>query len=146
MASSLELTSLRNLRIVTVCTPSCHPIKFSIDAESPVLSRYLGHFSDIPNKLLNLASVSSRQHGTICNSHSCFFTQPFIVTDLSAPKVYDYLLTFPLEISFVWPARWTAIKVLFLLTRYMPFVDGGLLLYCKPFPLCRRPGEFSLIC
>ncbi|KAG2014256.1 hypothetical protein CC2G_011091 [Coprinopsis cinerea AmutBmut pab1-1] len=37
--------------------------------------------------------------------------------------VYDYLLTFDLEIEFVWKSRWNAVKVLFLLTRYLPFLE-----------------------
>jgi len=40
--------------------------------------------------------------------------------------VFDYLLTFPQEVSLIWPSRWTLIKVLFLLTRYMPFVEAGM--------------------
>ncbi|EAU82338.2 hypothetical protein CC1G_06648 [Coprinopsis cinerea okayama7 len=37
--------------------------------------------------------------------------------------VYDYLLTFDLEIEFIWKSRWNAVKVLFLLTRYLPFLE-----------------------
>jgi len=47
----------------------------------------------------------------------------------AALLVFDYLLTFPREVSLIWPARWTLIKVLFLLTRYLPFIDAGILVY-----------------
>jgi len=40
--------------------------------------------------------------------------------------VYDYFLTLPRETSLIWPTPWNSMKVLFLLTRYLPFVDGVL--------------------
>ncbi|KAF9446641.1 hypothetical protein P691DRAFT_170475 [Macrolepiota fuliginosa MF-IS2] len=40
--------------------------------------------------------------------------------------LYEYFLTIIPEISFIWPSRWTSVKVLYLLTRYSPFVDSGL--------------------
>ena len=49
-------------------------------------------------------------------------------------QVYDYFLTLPDEVSLIWAAPWTPMKVLFLLTRYIPFIDGGIMLYCE------RPG------
>ncbi|KAF8348525.1 hypothetical protein F5887DRAFT_950459 [Amanita rubescens] len=36
--------------------------------------------------------------------------------------VYDYLLTFDLEVNYVWGSRWTFVKLLYLVVRYMPFV------------------------
>ncbi|EJC98779.1 uncharacterized protein FOMMEDRAFT_149117 [Fomitiporia mediterranea MF3/22] len=36
---------------------------------------------------------------------------------------YDYLLTFEDERTLIWPSNWSAGKVLFVLTRYLPFVD-----------------------
>jgi len=36
---------------------------------------------------------------------------------------YDYLLTFDDERSLVWSSKWSIGKILFLLTRYSPFVD-----------------------
>ncbi|KAH6899447.1 hypothetical protein BKA70DRAFT_1313493 [Coprinopsis sp. MPI-PUGE-AT-0042] len=37
--------------------------------------------------------------------------------------VYDYLLTLPDEVELIWRSKWTAVKVLFLLTRYLPFLE-----------------------
>jgi hypothetical protein len=45
------------------------------------------------------------------------------------------LLTLPQEVSLIWSARWNLIKVLFLLTRYLPFVDLGIVLHCECFLL-----------
>ncbi|KAL5535809.1 hypothetical protein ACEPAF_3903 [Sanghuangporus sanghuang] len=39
---------------------------------------------------------------------------------------YDYLLTLPDEIRFIWPAKWNAGKIMFFLTRYPAFVDTSL--------------------
>ncbi|KDR82787.1 hypothetical protein GALMADRAFT_848896 [Galerina marginata CBS 339.88] len=41
----------------------------------------------------------------------------------SALFVYDYLLTFQLEVELIWKSRWNFIKVLFIIQRYMPFID-----------------------
>ncbi|KAF8726106.1 hypothetical protein AX14_008059 [Amanita brunnescens Koide BX004] len=37
--------------------------------------------------------------------------------------VYDYLLTLDLEVAYVWGSKWSFVKVLYLLVRYMPFVS-----------------------
>ncbi|KAL5535980.1 hypothetical protein ACEPAF_4074 [Sanghuangporus sanghuang] len=37
--------------------------------------------------------------------------------------VYDYILTFEDERTLIWPGQWTVTKVLFLFTRYLPFID-----------------------
>jgi len=41
---------------------------------------------------------------------------------------YDYLITLPEEVTYVWPTRWNIGKVLFLLTRYPVFADTTLVL------------------
>jgi len=41
---------------------------------------------------------------------------------------YDYLLTFQKERKYIWDAPWTPGKVLFLVARYMPFIDIPVLL------------------
>ncbi|TFK33421.1 hypothetical protein BDQ12DRAFT_691078 [Crucibulum laeve] len=43
--------------------------------------------------------------------------------------IYDWSLTFDLEVSLVWTARWNFIKVLFLMTRYLPFLDSIVIFY-----------------
>lgn len=45
-------------------------------------------------------------------------------------KTYDYLLTFEQEVSLIWPSPWNVVKILFLTTRYTPFVGAGAILYC----------------
>lgn len=45
-------------------------------------------------------------------------------------QVYDFLLSFPDEVNLIWPSRWNLIKVLFFLTRYLPFLDISLVLFC----------------
>ncbi|PFH47954.1 hypothetical protein AMATHDRAFT_150896, partial [Amanita thiersii Skay4041] len=36
---------------------------------------------------------------------------------------FDYLLTLDLEIKYVWKSRWSIIKFLYLVMRYMPFLS-----------------------
>ncbi|TFY54310.1 hypothetical protein EVG20_g9757 [Dentipellis fragilis] len=51
--------------------------------------------------------------------------------DLSALTLlsYDYLLTLPDELELIWGSSWTVMKVVFLLNRYVPFVDTGIGIY-----------------
>ncbi|KAK7007875.1 hypothetical protein R3P38DRAFT_1622096 [Favolaschia claudopus] len=43
--------------------------------------------------------------------------------------VFDYLLTLNLEITLVWPRRWSISKILFMLSRYLPFAEVPISLY-----------------
>jgi len=47
----------------------------------------------------------------------------------AALLIYDYFLTFTREVTLIWPAQWNLMKVLFLLTRYLPFIDAWILVY-----------------
>jgi len=37
--------------------------------------------------------------------------------------VYDYMFTLDSELLLIWSSRWNLVKALFLLIRYMPFID-----------------------
>lgn len=54
----------------------------------------------------------------------------FKYTDTAALAilVWDYLLTFQSEIDLIWRSHWSIVKILFLLTRYMPAVDVTLVI------------------
>jgi len=43
-------------------------------------------------------------------------------------KFYDWLLVLPQEVNYIWCASWKWTKVLYLLTRYIPFAGMGLML------------------
>ncbi|KAH7925436.1 hypothetical protein BV22DRAFT_433532 [Leucogyrophana mollusca] len=43
--------------------------------------------------------------------------------------VFDCLLTFDLELRHIWRASWSALKVLYILTRYLPFLGMVPLMY-----------------
>ncbi|KAJ8090966.1 hypothetical protein PM082_024890 [Marasmius tenuissimus] len=46
--------------------------------------------------------------------------------------IYDTFLNLDMEISLVWRSPWTAVKVLYLFQRYLPFIDGvGILMYLQ---------------
>ncbi|KAF9014840.1 hypothetical protein BDZ89DRAFT_962522, partial [Hymenopellis radicata] len=47
--------------------------------------------------------------------------------------VYDYLLTLDQEVELVWRAKWNVTKILYLATRYLPFVDIVVVLWRKFF-------------
>ncbi|TFK17658.1 hypothetical protein FA15DRAFT_760982 [Coprinopsis marcescibilis] len=47
---------------------------------------------------------------------------------ISTALIVDYIETLPAEVTYVWAAPWTMIKVLFLLARYSPFVTASLVI------------------
>ncbi|KAJ6505397.1 hypothetical protein C8R45DRAFT_972575 [Mycena sanguinolenta] len=47
----------------------------------------------------------------------------------AAILIFDYCLTFSLEVSLMWPSRWSLTKVLYTVSRYSPFLDIVLVLY-----------------
>ncbi|KAI0080221.1 hypothetical protein K474DRAFT_1769667 [Panus rudis PR-1116 ss-1] len=47
----------------------------------------------------------------------------------AAVLMYDYILTLPREIQYVWPSKMSLGKVLFLMTRYPVFAETTLVLY-----------------
>jgi len=52
--------------------------------------------------------------------------------------IWDYILTFRLEVDLVWKSKWSFMNGLYLVQRYLPFIDTiGFLLYCwsVPFPV-----------
>jgi len=55
--------------------------------------------------------------------------------------LYDLILTLHLEISLVWFSRWNYTKVLYLLTRYIPFAANALIIYSH-----LTPSPSSTIC
>jgi len=56
------------------------------------------------------------------------FIMDYMYLSAAAVLIYDYLLTLPLEIKFIWFSRWGYTKALFLLVRYMPFLDVAFVL------------------
>jgi len=52
--------------------------------------------------------------------------------------VWDYILTFRMEVDLVWKSKWTFMKGLFLFQRYLPFIDTVWLI------LYRQPNTFSI--
>ncbi|KAF7336354.1 hypothetical protein MVEN_02183900 [Mycena venus] len=53
---------------------------------------------------------------------------------------FDYFLTLNLEVTLVWPRTWSISKVLFVLSRYLPFVEVPLILY---YVFALNPGLTS---
>ncbi|TDL25206.1 hypothetical protein BD410DRAFT_630888 [Rickenella mellea] len=47
--------------------------------------------------------------------------------------IWDYLITLPDEVAFVWPSSWNISKFLFLLNRYLAFIDPIMLVYVLMF-------------
>jgi hypothetical protein len=37
--------------------------------------------------------------------------------------IWDYILTFEMEVDHVWKSKWNFMKGLYLLQRYLPFID-----------------------
>ncbi|KAF7974356.1 hypothetical protein HWV62_12308 [Athelia sp. TMB] len=57
--------------------------------------------------------------------------------------VYDYFLTFDSEVTLIWGEPWKTLKILFLLSRYLPFVDT-VLVFLDHFLLSSQNGCSAL--
>ncbi|KAJ7088442.1 hypothetical protein B0H15DRAFT_1022453 [Mycena belliarum] len=53
----------------------------------------------------------------------------YVAVASNAILFFDYALTLHLEVTLVWPSRWTLSKVFFLLARYLPFLEFPGVLY-----------------
>ena len=52
-------------------------------------------------------------------------------------QVYDWLILLGCEVEYIWRKKWNIPKILFILSRYGPFIDLLINLTCKStFPLC----------
>ena len=47
--------------------------------------------------------------------------------------IWDYLLTFKMEVDLVWKSKWNFMKGLYLFQRYSPFIDVGWLALYRQF-------------
>ena len=46
--------------------------------------------------------------------------------------IWDYILTFGMEVDLVWKSKWNFMKGLYFFQRYLPFIDTlCLVLYCQ---------------
>jgi len=62
---------------------------------------------------------------------------------------YDYLLTVEQELQYVWSARWSSGKLLFILVRYIVFIDIPLFTWdyfasVQPSTICRVPFDIAM--
>lgn len=63
--------------------------------------------------------------------------------DCGHPKLYDWLLILPQEVKFIWRAPWNWTTVLYLFTRYIPFVSVAFMLRSELFlRLSAHPPAF----
>jgi hypothetical protein len=74
--------------------------------------------------IIMLISSESLACGFLSMSRRYDYIHPSSVTAICvALFVYDYSLTLTREIDFIWFSRWNVIKVVFLMQRYLPFLD-----------------------
>ncbi|CAA7269731.1 unnamed protein product [Cyclocybe aegerita] len=58
-------------------------------------------------------------------THNNHHSKPRTTQSVSATVIFlwDYLLTLGLEVEHIWAGRWTVVKAIFLIQRYIPFFD-----------------------
>ena len=51
--------------------------------------------------------------------------------------LWDYILTFEMEVDLVWKSKWNFMKGLYLFQRYLPFIEPIFLFHCQSdmFPI-----------
>ncbi|KAF9236962.1 hypothetical protein BU15DRAFT_76452 [Melanogaster broomeanus] len=59
-------------------------------------------------------------------------------------QVFDYLITIEDEVRWVWGGKWDTTRVIFTVSRYVPFVGTGLMSYCVPFDSPSAPCATGL--
>ncbi|KAH7921316.1 hypothetical protein BV22DRAFT_1038785 [Leucogyrophana mollusca] len=47
--------------------------------------------------------------------------------------IYDWFLTFDDELTYIWNCPWNLIKVLYLITKYLPFIDTAVMVVFRDF-------------
>lgn len=60
-------------------------------------------------------------------------------------KFVDYFIILPDEVALIWKRRWTLASVVFMISRYLPFIDGSLLLYSECAKFRRRLYADSIL-
>jgi len=65
-----------------------------------------------------------------------FLILPAVIA--STIYIWDYILTFNMEVDLVWKSRWTLMKALYLFQRYLPFIEAAITLY-------RRSELFTIL-
>ncbi|KAF8989963.1 hypothetical protein BDQ17DRAFT_1256353, partial [Cyathus striatus] len=48
---------------------------------------------------------------------------------------YEYSITLDLEVKFIWNAPWKFMKIIYLMTRYLPAIDISLVLLRSYLPI-----------
>ncbi|TDL25229.1 hypothetical protein BD410DRAFT_826532 [Rickenella mellea] len=66
---------------------------------------------------------------TIIESFTYLHVNQYAAVAAIALVTWDYFILLPEEVALVWPARWTFSKFLFIVNRYLVFVDPVLLVY-----------------
>ena len=136
MASQSELktwsTTLQHNRLSNVSFPKTPSSSFGIFSYS-IHSQYV---DGTPSQRHYASAIRSAQ--LLFRFSLQFAVAPFWYAPLrlftgqdSHPvfQIYDYLLTFNAERTLIWPSSWSITKVLFLLTRYAPFIDITIILW-----------------
>ncbi|THU89334.1 hypothetical protein K435DRAFT_646512, partial [Dendrothele bispora CBS 962.96] len=62
-----------------------------------------------------------------CLTHHNFFS--FLTVSSSTLLIYDYLLNVQEENELIWSSKWTWMKVLYIIQRYIPLGDTVILLW-----------------
>ncbi|EDR01502.1 uncharacterized protein LACBIDRAFT_333151 [Laccaria bicolor S238N-H82] len=63
----------------------------------------------------------------------------------AAMFLYDYFLTVGMEVDLVWSSKWGFMKVLYILQRYLPFVDAAILCFLHQFSTTISPSTCSVV-
>lgn len=81
-----------------------------------------------PRLPLQLTHVTRSPLNSFCHFSTGNLASMSAIYELIIIQAYDYGITFDSELSLIWAAPWSLVKALFLLTRYLPFVEMVLIL------------------
>jgi hypothetical protein len=101
------------------------------------------HWSLLPSSIFlvshSLSTPAIHWHKSLCQSDWAYYLGMSCViaecNTWSLSQVYDWLLTTDSELTHVWSRRWGIIEILYIITRYLPFVDTPVMLIYREDPI-----------
>ncbi|KAF8907223.1 hypothetical protein CPB85DRAFT_1312162 [Mucidula mucida] len=119
------------MHIWTVDTTGRFVIPRSITINRPSDHGVLRRMS---NSEISSLSMDTQAHPQVLALIPVLQLVSYFEVSASALYLFDYLLTLSEEIEFIWHAKWNIIKILYLLTRYLPFVNIAVAMWSQFTP------------
>ncbi|KAF8553300.1 hypothetical protein OG21DRAFT_1261554 [Imleria badia] len=125
--SSIKKVHAKQATLGNVSMPQCtinvwdRPIPSLTTPQNKFPSRYQSALltSGIVSERTSIKTMSSALQSALTSLQQSNYTTLAVLTAVG----YDYVLTFPNEIEYIWSKRWTWVSTLFVLVRYLGLLN-----------------------